>query len=56
MHATPGDYYRFSPQAFREVFFKGTDDVEVRTIMLPPRIIGAGTKRKNTKIKVPPIK
>jgi SAM-dependent methyltransferase len=48
IHAAPGDYYRFSPQTFREVFFIDIDDVEVRSIMLPPRIIGVGTKRKNT--------
>lgn len=45
VHNYPGDYYRFSPQAFREVFFDGMAAVEVRTIMLPPRIIGAGIKR-----------
>jgi len=38
------DYYRFSPQSFREVLFEGMKDVEVRTIMLPPRIIGVGRK------------
>jgi len=45
IHNYPGDYYRFSPQALREVFFDGMDAVEIRTIMLPPRIIGAGIKR-----------
>jgi len=45
IHDAPGDYYRFSPQAFKEVFFDGMDDVEVRSIMLPPRIIGVGTKK-----------
>ena len=44
IHNAPGDYYRFSPQAFKEVFFEGMNDVEVRSIMLPPRIIGVGTK------------
>jgi hypothetical protein len=44
IHDAPGDYYRFSPQAFKEVFFEGMNDVEVRSIMLPPRIIGVGTK------------
>jgi ubiquinone/menaquinone biosynthesis C-methylase UbiE len=39
-----GDYYRFSPQSFSEVFFEGMKDVDVRTVMLPPRIIGAGRK------------
>lgn len=36
------DYYRFSEQAFREVFFAGMEDVEVRAILAPPRIIGIG--------------
>ena len=47
IHDAPGDYYRFSPQAFREVFFDDLDNVDIRTIMLPPRIIGVGTKRMN---------
>jgi hypothetical protein len=45
VHNQPGDYYRYSPQAMREVFLEGCDDIEVRSIMLPPRVIGAGTKR-----------
>jgi len=45
IHNNPGDYYRFSSQTLREVFFDGMDAVEIRTIMLPPRIIGAGRKR-----------
>jgi len=49
IHNRPGDYYRFSPQTFKEVFFEDFDDVEVHSIMLPPRIIGAGTKKHNSK-------
>lgn len=45
VHNYPGDYYRFSPQAFEEVFFEGFDHVEVRALMLPPRIVGFGTKK-----------
>jgi len=45
LHNAPGDYFRFSAQAVREVFFAGMEDVEVRSIMLPPRIIGAGRKQ-----------
>ena len=44
VHNYPGDYYRFSPQTFKEVFFEGLKDVNTRTIMLPPRIIGYGIK------------
>jgi SAM-dependent methyltransferase len=43
-HDYPGDYYRFSAQAVREVFLDGLRDTEVRTLLLPPRIIGVGVK------------
>ena len=42
IHAFPSDYYRFSPQAVRDVFLDGLIDTELYTVMLPPRIIGAG--------------
>jgi SAM-dependent methyltransferase len=38
------DYYRFSDQAVREVFFDGMEDVQVEAILKPPRIIGHGFK------------
>jgi SAM-dependent methyltransferase len=44
IHLFPGDYYRFSPQAVQEVFLEGLRDTEVRTVLTPPRIIGAGVK------------
>jgi ubiquinone/menaquinone biosynthesis C-methylase UbiE len=44
MHDYPGDYYRFSPQAFKEVFFAGMKEVEIRVVLSPPRIIGWGIK------------
>jgi len=46
IHNAPGDYYRFSPQAFKDVFFEDMDNVEIRSIMAPPRIIGVGTKKR----------
>ncbi len=46
IHAAPGDYYRFSEQAFREVFLEGLDDVVTTTVMMAPRIIGWGRKPK----------
>jgi len=49
VHNHPGDYYRFSPQTFKDVFFEDMDDVEIRSVMLPPRIIGMGTKKHNAK-------
>jgi SAM-dependent methyltransferase len=36
------DYYRFSEQAVREVFFDGMRRVKVKPIMFPPRIVGHG--------------
>ncbi|HKH19006.1 MAG TPA: methyltransferase domain-containing protein [Solirubrobacteraceae bacterium] len=38
------DYYRFSEQAVREVFFEGMERVGVRAMMTPPRLIGHGRK------------
>ena len=42
VHNAPGDYYRFSPQAYKEIFFEGLNEVEVTSVMLPPRLIGWG--------------
>jgi SAM-dependent methyltransferase len=44
VHNWPGDYYRFSAQAVREVFLDGLEQTEVRTIMWPPRIMAIGVK------------
>jgi len=44
VHEYPGDYYRFSPQAVREVFCAGLHDVDVETVLVPPRVIGAGIR------------
>lgn len=44
MHAAPGDYYRFSPQAYMDVFFDGLENVKIISVMTPPRIIGVGRK------------
>jgi len=38
------DYYRFSEQAVRDVFFDGMKRVRVSRIMDPPRLIGHGYK------------
>lgn len=46
VHNFPGDYYRFSPQAFTEVFFEGMQDIRISSLMVPPRIIGSGVKPK----------
>lgn len=44
VHNFPGDYYRFSPQAVREIFLEGLVDTEVRTVLSPPRLIAIGVK------------
>lgn len=44
VHHFPGDYYRFSEQAVRDVFFEGMQGVAIRTVLVPPRIIGAGIR------------
>jgi SAM-dependent methyltransferase len=41
---TPHDYYRYSEQAIREVFFDGFEDVTVEQLLIPPRLIGYGRK------------
>jgi SAM-dependent methyltransferase len=38
------DYYRFSEQAVREVFFADMDRVQVKAYMTPPRLLGHGYK------------
>ena len=40
------DYYRFSEQAVREVFFEGMRGVRINAVMFPPRIFGHGYKRR----------
>jgi len=45
VHHHAGDFYRFTAQAMREVFFAGYGDVGVETLMQPPRIIGWGRRR-----------
>ena len=44
VHNSPGDFYRYSEQAFREVFFEGFRDVHVYSVLIPPRVIGYGFK------------
>jgi SAM-dependent methyltransferase len=44
IHDYPGDYFRFSPQAMQEVLLEGLVDVQVTSLMQPPRILGMGRK------------
>lgn len=41
-HYFPGDYYRFGRQAVEQVLCAGMRAVQIRTVMMPPRIIGSG--------------
>jgi SAM-dependent methyltransferase len=41
-HGFPSDYYRFSPEAVREVLCEALADVEVAQVLRPPRLIGSG--------------
>jgi len=43
-HHFPGDYYRFSEKALRDVLLEGFDVLETRTLMHPPRVLGCGRK------------
>ena len=42
VHDFPGDYYRFSAQAVREVLLDGLEERAVEVLLDPPRFIGAG--------------
>ena len=44
IHNAPGDYYRFSPQAKKEVFFEGFEDIRSDTLFSPPRIVTSGIR------------
>jgi SAM-dependent methyltransferase len=45
VHEFPADYYRFSVQAARDVFLEDRDETEIRTLLVPPRILAVGVKR-----------
>jgi SAM-dependent methyltransferase len=44
VHNFPGDYYRFTDQAVREVFLEGLTEPRIRWVMTPPRVIGWARK------------
>lgn len=44
LHQYPGDFYRFSAETVRQVFFAGYRDVAVSALMQPPRFVGSGIK------------
>ena len=42
VHRYPEDYYRFSEAAVRNVFLAGLVEPRVKTLLMPPRLIGWG--------------
>ncbi len=44
VHPDPEDYYRFSIPAFEHVFLEGLENVQIYSLLTPPRIIGASIK------------
>lgn len=44
-HFFPGDYYRFTEQAMKEIFFQNCVDIQIYKVMQPLRLIGAGRKK-----------
>ena len=47
------DYYRFSEQAVREVFFDGLENVKVAAVLTPPRLIAHGRKPGGRDARMP---
>jgi SAM-dependent methyltransferase len=43
-HGAPLDYYRFSADAFTNVILEGYSNVRIKSVLMPPRIIGYGFK------------
>jgi|SRR5271163_1152241 len=44
LHDAPGDYYRFTEAAMREVFLRGLEIIDIGSVMVPPRVIGVARK------------
>jgi SAM-dependent methyltransferase len=42
LHNHPGDYYRFSEQACREILMAGLEQVRIRQLLQPPRFVAWG--------------
>jgi SAM-dependent methyltransferase len=45
LHDAPGDYYRFTEAAMRDVFLRDLEIIDIASVMVPPRVIGAARKR-----------
>jgi SAM-dependent methyltransferase len=53
IHNYPGDYYRFSEQACREILMAGLEKVEIHRVLEPPRFIAAGHRSMSGDHRVP---
>ena len=50
IHNFPGDYYRFSEQAMRDVIFEGMEVISTDILFQPPRVVGLARKPLGTPI------
>jgi ubiquinone/menaquinone biosynthesis C-methylase UbiE len=48
IHNFPGDYYRFSEQAMRDVIFEGMEVISTDMLFQPPRVFGLARKPLGT--------
>jgi len=44
VHNAPGDYWRFTEQAYKEILLEGFIDIEYSLFLMPPIIVGYGTR------------
>jgi SAM-dependent methyltransferase len=44
LHDAPGDYYRFTEAAMRDVFLRDLEIIDIGSVMIPPRVIGVARK------------
>jgi len=48
IHDFPGDYYRYSKQSCKEIFFDGFKHINQTVFLHPPRIVTAGILNEHT--------
>jgi SAM-dependent methyltransferase len=44
LHNFPADYFRFSERAMADILLEGLEQIETRSMLRPPRVIGVGRK------------
>lgn len=45
VHNAPGDYWRFTEQAYKEVLMQGFEKIVCSSFLLPPLLLGSGIKQ-----------